>query len=125
MAITAPVAMLMGMIVRVAVFVGMIVRMTVAMIALATIRKVYIKLYAINRALLPAIGTECIAIELELFELRFQRIKVHPQIKHCPKKHITTNAAKDIEVKDSHVTQDNHMCPSLDEPNIFRALSIP
>ena len=125
MAIAAAVTMLMGMLVRVVVFVGMIMRMTVAMVAFAIIRKVYIKLYAINGTLLPAIGTECIAFKLELFELCLQCIKVHTKVDHCPQKHIATNATEDVEIKGLHVTQDNHMCPSLDEPNIFRASFIP
>ena len=96
MAIAAAVTMLMGMLVRVVVFVGMIMRMTVAMVAFAIIRKVYIKLYAINRALLPAIGTECIAIELQLFELRFQCIEIHAQIDHCAQKHVAADATENI-----------------------------
>ena len=126
MAIAAAVAMLMGMLVGVTVFVGMIMvmRMTVAVISFTTVRQMHIKLYSINRAFLPAIGTECIAIELELFELRFQRIKVHPQIDHCTQKHVATNATENIEVKGLHVAQNNHICPSLDEPNILQALSI-
>ena len=63
MAIIASMTMLMGMFVRVTVFVRMIMGMTVAMIAFATIRQMHIKLHPINGAFLPAIGTECVALQ--------------------------------------------------------------
>ena len=62
----------------------------------------HIKLHPINGAFLPAIGTECVALQFELLQLCIQRIEIHAQIDHCPQKHITTNATKNIEVKGLH-----------------------
>ena len=71
MTVSVPVAVFMRMlvIVRVTVLLRMIMvmRVAVAMIAFPAIRKVYIKLYAINRTFLPAISAKGIALELEFF----------------------------------------------------------
>ena len=62
MALITAMAMLMGMVVGVTVFMAM----RVAVITLAAIRQMHIKLHPINRALLPAVGTQCISLQLEL-----------------------------------------------------------
>ena len=107
MAIAAAVAMFMGMLVRVTVFLGMIMRMTVAVIAFTTIRQMHIKFYPINRAFLPAIGAERVALELEFLQFLFQRIKIHAQIDHRAQKHVAADAAEDVEVKGFHLWNTN------------------
>ena len=73
--------------------------MRVAVVAFTTARKVYIKLYSINRTFLPAVGAERIALELEFFQLRLKSIEIHAKVHHRPKKHITTDAAENVEVE--------------------------
>ena len=68
-AVSVPVTVLMGMlvIVRVAVFVRMIMRMAVVMVAFTTTREMHIKFHPINRTFLPAIGTERVTLQSQLF----------------------------------------------------------
>ena len=60
MAIIASMTVLMGMVMRVTVF--MVMRM--AVISFAAIGQMPIKLHPINRALLPTISTERVALQL-------------------------------------------------------------
>ena len=78
------------------------VTVRMGMIALAAAREVHIKLHSINGAFLPAIGAERVALELELLQLRLQRLEVRAQINHRAQKHIAANAAENIEVKSLH-----------------------
>ena len=73
-----------------------------AVIAFAAVRQMHIKLHPINGAFLPAIGTECVALQFELLQLCIQRIEIHAQIDHGSQKHVATDAAKNIEVKGFH-----------------------
>ena len=91
---TPPVVFVKVMLVNVIVIVPVVV--------LVSIRQVHIELYTLNAGLFLASDVEVIAVELQLFQLAFQLARVNAQTYQRADEHITTDAAKNVEVKKLH-----------------------
>ena len=83
----------------------MTVLMVVVMLAVMVmmlVRGMHVELHALDGGLVLARDMEVIAIQLELFQLAFEFVRIHAQINQRADEHVSRDAAEDVEVKDFH-----------------------
>jgi hypothetical protein len=92
----------MMMFVRMGMTVLVVVMMVVTVRMAMVVFEMNIELRAFNLKPFGPFGVQVIPVEMELFEFVLELVKINTKIQHRADKHITANAAEDVEVEGFH-----------------------